>query len=120
MRVSNLHLHLGTYALFAAVNGVIIFPVVYFYFPETKKYSLEDLDLIFAVAHEQGVNPVKISKSGDIPEAGSDEAERILGRTPGRPNMGERKGSKVRRIVSREKEKKEVSHTENASGVKRG
>ena len=33
----------GTYALFAALNGVVIFPVVYFFFPETKRYSLEDV-----------------------------------------------------------------------------
>ena len=34
---------LGTYALFAALNGAVIFPVVYLFFPETKKYSLEDV-----------------------------------------------------------------------------
>lgn len=33
----------GTYALFAALNGVVIFPVVYIFFPETKKYSLEEV-----------------------------------------------------------------------------
>lgn len=33
----------GTYALFAAVNGLIIFPTVFFFFPETKRYSLEDV-----------------------------------------------------------------------------
>jgi len=71
----------GTYALFAALNGVVIWPVVYFFFPETKKYSLEDLDIIFATAHEHGKNPVSVSLSGDIPEAGSAEALRVLGRS---------------------------------------
>ena len=33
----------GTYALFAALNGLVIFPSVYLFFPETKKYSLEDV-----------------------------------------------------------------------------
>lgn len=37
----------GTYALFAAVNGLIIFPTVYLFFPETKKYSLEDVSCPF-------------------------------------------------------------------------
>jgi len=35
----------GTYALFAALNGLVIFPSVYLFFPETKKYSLEDVSL---------------------------------------------------------------------------
>jgi hypothetical protein len=33
----------GTYAFFAALNAVIIFPTVLLFFPETKKYSLEDV-----------------------------------------------------------------------------
>jgi hypothetical protein len=33
----------GTYALFAALNGVVIVPTVYLFFPETKRYSLEDV-----------------------------------------------------------------------------
>ncbi|BEI81608.1 hypothetical protein CcaverHIS002_0207680 [Cutaneotrichosporon cavernicola] len=71
----------GTYAFFAAMNGIIIFPVVYLYFPETKKYSLEELDIIFAKAHNERRNPVTVSLEGDIPPAGSREAEQILGRT---------------------------------------
>jgi MFS family permease len=108
----------GTYALFAALNGVVIFPTVYFFFPETKRYSLEDLDIIFALAHEEGKNPVWISKSGEIPEAGSAEAEAILGRKPARPDMSE-KGQKkhsfgASRIISREKDKRSATHAENA------
>jgi hypothetical protein len=33
----------GTYAFFAAMNIVIIFPTVYILFPETKQRSLEDV-----------------------------------------------------------------------------
>lgn len=33
----------GTYAFFAAMNIVIIFPTVYYLFPETKQRSLEDV-----------------------------------------------------------------------------
>ena len=123
-----------------ACNGIIIFPVVYFFFPETKKYSLEDvsaplsfhdlikvdpadltvqLDIIFALAHEQGKSPVWISKSGEIPEAGSPEAEAILGRKPARPDMSEKGQAKkhsfgASRIVSREKDKRQASHREEA------
>lgn len=32
----------GTYVFFAALNFVVIFPVVFFYFPETKGRSLEE------------------------------------------------------------------------------
>jgi hypothetical protein len=33
----------GTYAFFAAMNLVIMLPSVLFFFPETRKYSLEDV-----------------------------------------------------------------------------
>jgi hypothetical protein len=41
----------GTYALFAALNGLVIFPSVYFFFPETKKYSLEDVSHSTSLPH---------------------------------------------------------------------
>lgn len=60
-------------------SSVIVLPGVIFYFPETKRYSLEELDLIFAIGHDESISPVKVSRRGDIPEAGSKEAEAILG-----------------------------------------
>jgi len=88
----------GTYAFFAALNAVIIFPTVLLFFPETKKYSLEDLDLIFAIANEEGKNPVAVSKHGDIPEAGTKEADMILGRKTGKSiAMTEEKQTERRR-----------------------
>ncbi|WWC58333.1 uncharacterized protein I303_100873 [Kwoniella dejecticola CBS 10117] len=82
----------GTYALFAAVNGIIICPVVWIFFPETKKYSLEEIDIIFALGHNEKKSPVWYSKRPEeIPEAGTKEAEHILGReAPARPDMSER------------------------------
>lgn len=46
----------GTYAFFAAMNIVIMLPCLILFFPETKKYSLEDvstnlLPLIVTVAN---------------------------------------------------------------------
>lgn len=38
------------------------------------------LDLIFAVANAEGKSPVKVSASGQLPKAGSLEAEQVLGR----------------------------------------
>ncbi|WVO14659.1 hypothetical protein L204_102296 [Cryptococcus depauperatus] len=71
----------GTYAFFACVNAIIIFPLTYIFFPETKKFSLEDLDIIFAKAYIDKQSPVKVSLNPEeIPPAGSKEAEAILGR----------------------------------------
>lgn len=46
-----------TYIIFAVFNAAII-PCVYFYFPEPKGRSLEELDVIFASANADNVNPV--------------------------------------------------------------
>ncbi|WWC66761.1 uncharacterized protein I206_100666 [Kwoniella pini CBS 10737] len=109
----------GTYALFAAINGIIICPVVWIFFPETKKYSLEEIDIIFALGHNEKKSPVWYSKRPeDIPEAGSKEAERILGReVPSHPDMSEKKtGHKGMRKVIKDNDGKPVTqHFENAN-----
>ena len=66
--------------VFAALNALII-PVVYFFFPETAGRSLEDMDVVFALAYKEGVSPVKVSLRKDVPLAGSPEADEILGIT---------------------------------------
>ncbi|KAG2365289.1 general substrate transporter [Suillus spraguei] len=70
-----------TYIVFAAMNATII-PVVYFFCPETGGRSLEDLDVVFALAYINGDDPVKVSLRNDVPLAGSREADEILGVTP--------------------------------------
>lgn len=67
-----------TYIVFAALNAAIV-PAVYFFFPETGGRSLEDLDVVFALAHITGEDPVKVSLRKDVPLAGSREADEILG-----------------------------------------
>jgi hypothetical protein len=71
-----------TYIVFAALNAVIV-PVVYFFFPETGGRSLEDLDVVFALAYITGEDPVKVSLRKDVPLAGSREADEILGVSSG-------------------------------------
>ncbi|KAG2108325.1 general substrate transporter [Suillus cothurnatus] len=71
-----------TYIVFAALNAAIV-PVVYFFFPETGGRSLEDLDVVFALAHITGEDPVKVSLRKDVPLAGSQEADEILGVSTG-------------------------------------
>ncbi|CAK5267260.1 unnamed protein product [Mycena citricolor] len=68
----------GTYIVFAALNA-FIFPVTYILMPETKGRSLEDMDLIFALAYREGVSPVAVAKRKDIPQTGTPEADEVLG-----------------------------------------
>ncbi|KAI9367005.1 general substrate transporter [Aspergillus egyptiacus] len=49
-----------TYVIFAVINAAV-FPCVYFFFPETKGRTLEELDVVFASANAQGISPVKQS-----------------------------------------------------------
>ncbi|TYJ51649.1 hypothetical protein B9479_007769 [Cryptococcus floricola] len=101
----------GTYAFFAAMNGIIIFPGIYFFFPETKKYSLEDLDIIFAKAYVEGRDPVKVSlRPESVPKAGSREAEEILGRDLD-GQKDDKKGA--RRRFGGNEEKSRVEHLES-------
>jgi MFS family permease len=55
------NLQYNTYTMFAVFNACLI-PSVYFFFPEPKGRSLEELDVIFASAHHEGINPVKQAK----------------------------------------------------------
>ena len=43
------------------------------------------MDVIFAMAYNEGVSPVKVSLRDDIPAAGTPEADRILGVKPQSP-----------------------------------
>ncbi|KAG2053757.1 general substrate transporter [Suillus hirtellus] len=70
-----------TYIVFAALNAITV-PVVYFFFPETGGRSLEDLDVVFALAYITGEDPVKVSLRKDVPLAGTREADEILGVSP--------------------------------------
>lgn len=44
-----------------------------------KKLDVTDMDVIFAIAHKEGVSPVGVSLRKDIPQAGTVEANKILG-----------------------------------------
>lgn len=54
------NLQYRTYIIFAVLNAAII-PCVYFFFPETSRRSLEEIDLYFAKAYAEKVSPVKMS-----------------------------------------------------------
>ncbi len=92
---------LTSIVVFAALNAFII-PIVYLFFPETSGRSLEDMDVIFALAYNEGVSPVEVSLRKDVPLAGSPEADEILGITM--ENASRRRDS-IREDPTREAEK---------------
>ncbi|KAL2021393.1 hypothetical protein VTK56DRAFT_7258 [Thermocarpiscus australiensis] len=51
----------GTYLFFAAINACFL-PVIYFFYPETARRSLEEIDIIFAKGHVENMSYVKASK----------------------------------------------------------
>ncbi|KAE8422013.1 hypothetical protein BDV36DRAFT_291826 [Aspergillus pseudocaelatus] len=66
-----------TYIIFAVFNAALI-PCVYFFFPETKGRTLEELDVVFASADAQGISPVK--QSLQMPKLAGDSLDRELAR----------------------------------------
>lgn len=50
----------GTYLFFAVVNACFI-PIIYLFYPETKKRSLEEIDLIFAKGYLEKISYVQAS-----------------------------------------------------------
>ncbi len=51
----------GTYLFFAAANACFL-PIIYFFYPETARRSLEEIDIIFAKGHVEGLSYVKAAK----------------------------------------------------------
>lgn len=50
----------GTYIFFGSMNACFI-PIIYFFYPETKQRSLEEIDLIFAKGYLENISYVKAS-----------------------------------------------------------
>jgi sugar porter (SP) family MFS transporter len=51
----------GTYLFFAAVNACFI-PIIWFFYPETARRSLEEIDIIFAKGHVEKISYVKAAE----------------------------------------------------------
>lgn len=51
----------GTYLFFAVLNAIFL-PILYFYYPETAGRSLEEIDVIFAKAHDENISYVKAAQ----------------------------------------------------------
>lgn len=48
-------------------------------FRQCRLIPLIDMDVIFALAYQEGVSPVKVSLRNHVPAAGTEEADQILG-----------------------------------------
>ncbi|KAF2262022.1 general substrate transporter [Lojkania enalia] len=55
------HIGWGTYLFFAIVNATF-FPFIYFFYPETKRRTLEEVDLIFAKGFLENMSYVRAAK----------------------------------------------------------
>ncbi len=62
----------GTYLFFAIVNACFL-PIIYFFYPETARRSLEEIDLIFAKGHLERISYVKAAK--ELPYLTDEEIE---------------------------------------------
>lgn len=52
----------GCYLFFAIMNYLYI-PVIFFFYPETAGRTLEEIDIIFAKAHEDGTQPWRVANN---------------------------------------------------------
>lgn len=62
----------GAYVFFAAMNATFL-PIIYFFYPETKQRSLEEIDLIFAKGYLENISYVKAAQ--DLPSLTDREIE---------------------------------------------
>lgn len=64
----------GTYLFFAAVNACF-FPIIYFFYPETKDRSLEEIDLIFAKGFLENMTYVRAAQ--ELPVLTDQEIDQV-------------------------------------------
>ncbi|TGJ79755.1 hypothetical protein E0Z10_g9010 [Xylaria hypoxylon] len=62
----------GTFLFFAILNATFI-PVIYFFYPETARRSLEEIDIIFAKGNVENISYVKAAK--ELPLLTDEEVE---------------------------------------------
>ncbi|KKY34792.1 putative sugar transporter stl1 [Diaporthe ampelina] len=63
----------GTYLFFAVVNACFL-PVIWFFYPETARRSLEEIDIIFAKGSVENMSYVRAAK--ELPYLTDEEVER--------------------------------------------
>lgn len=64
----------GTYLFFACMNACFL-PIIYFFYPETARRSLEEIDLIFAKGYSENISYVRAAK--ELPYLSDEGVERL-------------------------------------------
>lgn len=64
----------GTYLFFAIVNACFL-PIIYFFYPETKRRSLEEIDIIFAKGYCEKMSYVKAAR--ELPFLADEDIDRM-------------------------------------------
>lgn len=64
----------GTYLFFAVVNACFL-PIIYLYYPETARRSLEEIDLIFAKGYTEKIGYVRAAQ--ELPYLSDEDVERM-------------------------------------------
>ena len=64
----------GTYLFFAVVNACFL-PVIYFFYPETKRRSLEEIDIIFAKGYCENMSYVRAAR--ELPFLADEDIDRM-------------------------------------------
>jgi len=82
----------GTYLFFACANACFI-PIIYFFYPETKKRSLEEIDLIFAKGYTEKIGYVQASQQ--LPFLNDHEITRMARQYGGLDEDLEKRGSSL-------------------------
>lgn len=67
-------IHWGTYLFFCVVNACFL-PIIYFFYPETARRSLEEIDLIFAKGYMENISYVRAAK--ELPYLSDEDVERV-------------------------------------------
>ncbi|KAF4308520.1 Sugar/inositol transporter [Botryosphaeria dothidea] len=96
----------GTYLFFAAVNACF-FPIIYFFYPETKQRTLEEIDIIFAKGYCDGISYVRAAK--ELPyltEAEIDQKAREYGMVSDNENDSDASGG----LKGSQSDEKEATH----------
>ncbi|KAI9651804.1 MAG: hypothetical protein M1831_007586 [Alyxoria varia] len=68
------HIGWGTYLFFAIVNACFL-PIIYFFYPETRRRSLEEIDIIFAKGYKEKISYVRAAK--ELPYLSDEQVERM-------------------------------------------
>ena len=68
------HIGWGTYLFFAIVNACFL-PIIYFFYPETRRRSLEEIDIIFAKGYRENISYVRAAN--ELPYLTDQEVERM-------------------------------------------